>query len=279
MPELPEVETVVRGLSPFITGQIVQDIVTNRPDLRIPFPENLKDLQGKTVLNIKRRAKYILISFENSFVLCLHLGMSGTIRLSGNNSESLQKHDHFLMILQNGTKVIFNDPRRFGMVLLLKEEDFSFHPSFKNLGPEPLSPDFSGSYLYASCKGKTSSIKQALLDQRVVSGLGNIYVCEALFKAGIHPKRKAGNIALKRMEKLVEDIRQTLEKAIKAGGSSLKDYAHVDGSLGYFQHQFQVYDQEGRACPGCTCDTLKTGGVQRIVQSGRSTFFCPEKQN
>jgi len=270
MPELPEVETVMRGLDPAMTGQTIIKAQTRRPNLRIPFPDNLVDvLNGALVSYMTRRAKYILIHLDNAHILVIHLGMSGRVLIEKGAYEP-QKHDHFLMTMNDGTQIIYNDPRRFGMIFLVKEGEQNLHKAFKDMGPEPLGNDFSAPFLKERLKGKSSSIKQALLDQRVVSGLGNIYVCEALYESGIHPKMQAGRISLPRLEKLTQNIKAVLRRAIEAGGSSLKDYRQADGELGYFQHSFKVYDREGDSCTQCKSDKP----IQRIVQSGRSTFFC-----
>ncbi|MCI5059786.1 MAG: bifunctional DNA-formamidopyrimidine glycosylase/DNA-(apurinic or apyrimidinic site) lyase [Alphaproteobacteria bacterium] len=280
MPELPEVETVMRGLEPVLEGNTISGVRVNRLDLRVPFPPDLvQRLEGQKIGRLVRRAKYILIYVGGRDILVIHLGMSGSIRIVGTGDQGApQKHDHFVMILSDKTRIIYNDSRRFGMVFLVQQDDWEQHPAFKSLGPEPLGNEFSAPILAQRLKGKKTSIKQALLDQHVVVGVGNIYACEALFMAGIHPEIPAGEVGGKKLEKLVLAIRKVLNKAIKAGGSTLKDYKHTDGSLGYFQYQFAVYDRAGQACSGCDCHLAKTGGIQKIVQSGRSTFFCPQKQ-
>ncbi|MEM9470258.1 MAG: bifunctional DNA-formamidopyrimidine glycosylase/DNA-(apurinic or apyrimidinic site) lyase [Pseudomonadota bacterium] len=280
MPELPEVETVMRGLTPHLQGQIIQSVTTNRKDLRIPFPKDLKkQLEGKTVIHLKRRAKYILITLEDSNVMIVHLGMSGRVEIIEKKEHySKDKHDHLILELQNGTKIVYNDPRRFGMIFTVPEEGLEQHKSFSSLGPEPLGNQFSAAYLKEKLSGKTQSIKQAIMDQRIVVGVGNIYACEALYKAGIHSEKKAHQVSLKKLEALVVAIRQVLKKAIDAGGSTLNDYRQADGSLGYFQHQFTVYDREGELCRSCKKDGYKQPCIQRIVQSGRSTYYCSRKQ-
>ncbi len=281
MPELPEVETVMRGLEPFLTGAIITKAQKNRPNLRIPFPATIEhDLKGRTITHLRRRAKYILIHLKGGDILVIHLGMSGSVSIieKGQRYNS-QTHDHFVLHLKSGVRVVYNDPRRFGMIFMMAEQDYASHKYFVHLGPEPLGNDFSAPILCARLKGKQASIKQALLDQRVVVGVGNIYACEALYRAGISPMKKAGSIKGEKAELLVQAIRDVLKRAIKAGGSTLKDYKHADGSLGYFQHQFTVYGREKEACQRCDCDINKTGGIKRVVQSGRSTFYCPRKQN
>jgi len=280
MPELPEVETVMQGLMPFMCDAVIETIDQRRPNLRVPFPDNMKKrLEGRTVVQLYRRAKYIIIVLDDGENLVVHLGMSGRVSIvRDGEAYDIKKHDHLIVTLKGGVRVVYNDPRRFGMIFMVAGDRLNDHPSFKNLGPEPLGNEFSAPSLLARLKGKKASIKQALLDQRVVAGVGNIYACEALFQAGIHPSTEAGKVKGARAEALTHAIRDVLSRAIKAGGSTLKDYRHVNDELGYFQHNFKVYDQESRACCGCDCDIDKTAGVRRIVQSGRSTFYCPRKQ-
>ena len=280
MPELPEVETVMRGLEPVLTGAEIKTVTKRRKDLRVPFPTRMKQrLEGRKITALKRRAKYILVSLDDGNVLVIHLGMSGRVSIIPSKEDyELEKHDHLILELESGVRIVYNDPRRFGMVFMVSEVELPEHPAFSHLGPEPLGNEFSGPILEERLKNKKTSIKQALLDQRIVVGVGNIYACEALFRSGIKPTKRAGLIKGKQSEELVRAIRSVLNKAIKAGGSTLKDYRHVDGELGYFQHQFAVYDCEKEACARCDCDIKKTGGVKRIVQSGRSTFYCARKQ-
>lgn len=278
MPELPEVETVCRGLDPVMTGQAIVRVELRRAGLRKPFPPNLRqEVEGARILRLSRRAKYILVHLENGYVLVLHLGMSGRVQIEP-GSYTPKTHDHVIFYLENGKAIVLNDPRRFGNVLLYRAEALGTAPEFRALGPEPLSNEFSGPYLADRLRGKAVAIKTALMDQRIVVGVGNIYASEALFLAGISPKRRAGTVTGLRAEKLARAIRAVLEKAIRAGGSTLRDHRQADGALGYFQHHFTVYDRAGRACPGCDCDILKTKGIQRIVQGGRSSFYCPRKQ-
>ena len=280
MPELPEVETVMRGLSPVLSGNKIAKIDLHRPNLRIPFPKDMqRQLSNKKIISLQRRAKYIFVLFEGGEILVIHLGMSGRILIIPHGEDyELQKHDHMVVTMQSGDQIIYNDPRRFGMVFIIDEDELETHKIFSRLGPEPLSNNFSAAYLLETLKNKNTSIKQALLDQHVVVGVGNIYACEALYQSKISPMAKASSIKGKKAENLVRAIRDVLTRAIKAGGSTLKDYRHADGELGYFQHSFTVYDQEGEACPDCDCNIAKTGGVKRIVQSGRSTFYCPRQQ-
>lgn len=282
MPELPEVETVRRGLAPAMEGETITHVEVNRPDLRWPFPENMAErLAGQRVENLRRRSKYILADLSSGETLLIHLGMSGRMTVSGDplgqfvhDHPAKQKHDHVVIDMENGARITFNDPRRFGAMDLIATNSAESHMLLAKLGPEPLGNDFNESYLVESLKGKNTPIKSALLDQRIIAGLGNIYVCEALFRCGISPKRKAGNVAKPRVQSLVPVIRKVLQDAIEAGGSSLKDFRQADGELGYFQHSFDVYDREGQPCrtPGCN------GTIARITQAGRSTFHCPQCQ-
>lgn len=282
MPELPEVETVRRGLEPVMTGRLIQSAAVNRPDLRWPLPEGMAArLAGCRVTGLRRRSKYILIDLSSGESLLVHLGMTGRMLVSGamvgnfhHDHPAPAKHDHVVLDIEGGARVTFNDARRFGMMDLLPTGADDAHPLLAGLGPEPLGNAFSGPYLAARLKGRATPIKSALLDQRVVAGLGNIYVSEVLHRAGISPRRLAGRIAAPRVAGLVPIIRDVLTEAIEAGGSSLRDYRQADGELGYFQHAFRVYDRAGAPCsaPGCT------GSIARIVQSGRSSFFCPSCQ-
>lgn len=279
MPELPEVETVCRGLEPVLKGQVIIRADIHRGDLRKPFPKNLKAaLEGAKVSGISRRAKYILLLLDDGLVLVMHLGMSGRILIK-DKDYTLQKHDHVVLHLKNGRQIVFNDARRFGMVDLIHQDALEQHPYFAGLGPEPLSNHFSGPVLVAALKGKKAAIKMAIMDQRLVVGVGNIYASEALFMAGIRPATPAGRVQGARAEKLAAAIKTVLKKAILSGGSTLRDHRQANGELGYFQHHFAVYDREGQACPGCTCDIVKTKGIRRIIQGGRSSFYCPQKQD
>ena len=282
MPELPEVETVRRGLAPVMEGQVIARADVNRPDLRWPFPARMADrLTGQRVERLRRRSKYILADLSSGETLLIHLGMSGRMLISGDplgvfvhDHPAPEKHDHVVFHMDNGARITFNDPRRFGAMDLMETATAEQHKLLSVLGPEPLGNDFHESHLVGAFKGKMTPVKSALLDQKIVAGLGNIYVCEALFRAGISPRRKAGRIAKPRVAALVPIIRQVLSDAIEAGGSSLRDFRQADGELGYFQHSFDVYGREGEPCrtPGCP------GKVGRIVQSGRSSFFCAQCQ-
>lgn len=282
MPELPEVETVRQGLLPVLEGRKFARVIARRGDLRFPLPSKFAErLTGRRVEKLTRRAKYILAHLDGGEVLIMHLGMSGRFSIEGakvgrflHATPEAGKHDHIVFETDQGARVTFTDHRRFGMMDLFKASEVSTYKYLAELGPEPLSADFSPAMLDAALKGKRTPIKAALLDQRVVAGLGNIYVCEALFRAGISPKRIASTIPGERSRKLVPEVKAVLKAAIKAGGSSLRDYKQTSGELGYFQKSFSVYDREGERCVKKGC----AGVVKRIVQSGRSTFFCPTCQ-
>ena len=274
MPELPEVETVRRGLALRMTGRRIVRAELRRPDLRRPFPSDLgQRLEGAHIGALTRRGKYILVELDASGFLLLHLGMSGRIT-AGAAGVPPERHDHVVLTLDDDTVVRFNDPRRFGLLDFVARGQEGAHPLLAGLGPEPLEPGFDAGYLNRALAGKTTPIKSALLDQRVVAGLGNIYVCEALYRAGISPRRLAASIVGIRAERLAEAIRAVLTEAIEAGGSSLRDYVQANGELGYFQHRWEVYGREGKPCPDCNCGE----GVRRITQAGRSTFFCGKRQ-
>jgi len=282
MPELPEVETVRRGLSPAMEGVRIARAEVNRPDLRWPFPPRMAErLTGARVDRLRRRSKYILADLDTGETLLVHLGMSGRMTVSGDplgqfthDHPAKEKHDHVVFDMENGARVTFNDPRRFGAMDLLDTATAEAHKLLAILGPEPLGNDFHESHLVSAFRGKNTPVKSALLDQRIVAGLGNIYVCEALFRAGVSPRRKAGQIAQNRVAALVPIIRDVLGEAIEAGGSSLRDFRQADGELGYFQHSFDVYGREGEACRRPSC----SGEIRRITQSGRSSFYCAQCQ-
>jgi formamidopyrimidine-DNA glycosylase len=287
MPELPEVETVRMGLAPAMERQRIAKVEVRDRRLRWPIARDFeKRLEGKTVEGLGRRAKYLLADLSSGDVLLMHLGMSGSMRLGQDSAPGVYyhekskstAHDHVVFHMGNGATITFNDPRRFGSMKIVPRAKLDAEPLLRNLGPEPLGNEFDAAMLAKACAGKKTSLKAALSDQRVVAGLGNIYVCEALFRARLSPNRKASTIADRngkpngRARALVEAIRAVLNDAIKAGGSSLRDHRRADGSLGDFQHNFLVYDREGTPCPGCK------GKVKRIVQQGRSTFYCPSCQ-
>lgn len=274
MPELPEVETVCRGLAPVLTGQVIARVDVRRKGLRKPFPKGLKTrIESAKITHITRRAKYILLHLDNGFVLVIHLGMSGRIVFCPRDYQP-QTHDHFILYRQDGQQVVLNDPRRFGLVDLVAGDDLDTHVLFCHLGPEPLFRAFSASLLRAALAGKKTAIKQAIMDQCVVVGVGNIYASEALFMAGIHPEKPAGALTAAQAEALTQAIKTVLRKAIKAGGSTLRDHRQVNGEGGYFQHRFSVYDREGQACMRCA----GKHPVIRLMQGGRSTFYCPNCQ-
>ncbi|PVX30643.1 bifunctional DNA-formamidopyrimidine glycosylase/DNA-(apurinic or apyrimidinic site) lyase [Sphingomonas pokkalii] len=268
MPELPEVETTVRGLAPVLEGQRIERVLLNRADLRRPFPVDLgQRLTGATVTGLSRRAKYGLIATDRDDTLIFHLGMSGRWRI---DPAELGKHDH--VVIETGRhRLALNDPRRFGSMDLLPTRDLAGWPAFKALGPEPLGPDFTAAHLVEAFRDRIAPVKALLLDQRIVAGLGNIYVCEALFLAGIAPTKPAGSIGRAKLERLVAAVREVLAAAIRAGGSTLRDYARPDGELGYFAKEWRVYGREGAPC---SCGQP----VQRRVDAGRSTFYCAKCQ-
>ena len=292
MPELPEVETVRRGLQPTMEGAEIAKVEVRRPDLRFPFPPEFSDkLEGRRIVSVGRRAKYLLIHLDRDPVLIGHLGMSGSFRIERDGDAAvpgvfhherskLAAHDHVVFHLStaNGpARVVFNDPRRFGFMLFAEAAALDTHPMLAGLGIEPTGNALDGKVLAELFSGKRAPLKAALLDQRLIAGLGNIYVCEALWRAGLSPRRQAGSIVSRsgaRTERLAEAIRSVIAEAIAAGGSSLRDYVQADGSLGYFQHAFSVYDREGAPCAKPLCE----GSISRIVQAGRSTFYCPACQ-
>lgn len=288
MPELPEVETVRRGLEPTMAGHVIARAELRRPDLRWPFPPRMAErLTGQRVERLRRRSKYILVDLSGGETLLIHLGMSGRMMVSGvpqargdvlgdfhHLHPAPEKHDHVVLDMEGGARITFNDARRFGAMDLAPTAEVEAHRFLAGLGPEPLGNAFDEAYLAARFKGRNTPVKSALLDQRIVAGLGNIYVCEALWRTGVSPLRKAGALPKARVASLVPAIRAVLTEAIEAGGSSLRDYRQADGELGYFQHSFAAYGREGEPCrkPGCG------GIIARVVQSGRSSFYCPECQ-
>lgn len=269
MPELPEVETTVRGLRPPLEGRRLTRVETRRADLRRPFPEDLRQrMTGATITGLGRRAKYGLIETDRGDTMIFHLGMSGRWRI---DPTEIGVHDHLILETDEGRTLSLCDPRRFGSVDLVRQETLADFPSFKALGPEPLGPDLTGGHLATALEGRIAPIKAMLLDQRIVAGLGNIYVCEALHMTGIAPGTMAGRIARPRLDRLVDSIREVLSAAIEAGGSTLRDYARPDGELGYFAKQWRVYGREGETCQ---CGAV----IRRRVDGGRSTFYCPKCQ-
>ena len=288
MPELPEVETVRRGLEPAMAGQRLIRVEQRRKDLRFPFPARFKErLEGQRVTGLSRRAKYLVLDLSSQEALIMHLGMSGrfTVEMGDTTSKpgdfhyetsSPSPHDHVVFHLENGARITYNDPRRFGFMDLVPSASLAESKHFKAMGVEPLGNELNGELIQTLFADKKAPLKAALLDQRLIAGLGNIYVCEALHRSGLSPKRRAGTLSSYRgtmkvkAELLATTIRDVLTEAVQAGGSSLRDYAQTDGSLGYFQHRFRVYDREGEKCPTVSC----SGTIERIVQSGRSTFYC-----
>lgn len=284
MPELPEVETVRRGLAPALVGRRIKRARTKRPDLRFPFPARFDArLSGRRVETLERRAKYLLARLDNGAVWVTHLGMTGRWSIIGAKQQpgdfyyaepTDPTHTHVVIDIEDGARLEFNDPRRFGYMDIIAEDELESHPWFKGMGPEPLGNEFHLPYLKHALAGKKTSVKAALLDQRIVAGLGNIYVVEALHRSGISPLREAGRISAVRLERLYHAIRVVLEEAIEAGGSTLSDYAGVDGAQGGFQHRFRVYDREGEKCQTKDCG----GTIVRFAQNGRSAFWCPRCQ-
>ena len=275
MPELPEVETIRRGLSKAMTGQLINEVIVRRTDLRRPLPDGfVETVRGKKILTIDRRAKYLLMRLENDVVVLIHLGMSGrmVIELGTDPHIPNRKHEHIVFVLENDNIIRFSDPRRFGLMELSHAKNLSSHQLLKDIGPEPLSIEFNGLTLANRLQGRKTPIKSVLLDQRVVAGLGNIYVCEGLFMAGLSPMRSANTITLKQASILVKKTKELLLDAIESGGSTLKDHVGATGEMGYFQHKFKVYGRAGHPCPICE------EPVRRIVQAGRSTFFCSKCQ-
>ncbi len=292
MPELPEVETVRRGLEPVMTGQRITRVEQRRPDLRFPFPSRFQErLEGQSILSLGRRAKYLLVDLGSGDVLIMHLGMSGRFTIIDPAHEQTpgvfhhqaggsSVHDHVVFHLESGARIIYNDPRRFGFMDLVPRASLESCRHFKSMGIEPLGNELDGDRIRALFEDKKAPLKAALLDQSLIAGLGNIYVCEALYRSGLSPKRRAGTLSSKRSamkdktDDLAQIIRDVLTEAVDAGGSSLRDFAQTDGSLGYFQHRFRVYDREGEPCLTKAC----AGTIKRLVQSGRSTFYCPKCQ-
>lgn len=292
MPELPEVETVMRGLAPVMAGRRLMRVEQRRADLRFPFPADfVQRLEGRRVEGLRRRAKYILADIEGGAVLLMHLGMSGRFTISapgGAGGRQLgeftyevggdESHDHVVFHIEGGATVTYNDARRFGAMDVFPAADADEHPLLGGLGIEPLGPDLTSAFIEREARGRRSDLKAFLLDQRIIAGLGNIYVCEVLYRTELSPFASAGRLAGRAMapvrEKLVAEIRAVLGEAIEAGGSTLRDYKQADGALGYFQHSFRIYGREGDPCatPGCG------SSVRRKVQGGRSTFYCPTCQ-
>lgn len=273
MPELPEVETVCRGLRQSVLGRSIEQVELRRSHIRVPIPEDLAErLEGFTILRVERCAKYVLIHMDSGYVMIVHLGMSGRLMVLSTLPETFAKHDHAAFILSDGQVILFNDPRRFGVITGCDAQDLPTHPMLAGLGPEPLSDDFDGAYLYGLCSTRKQPIKPLLMDQKWVVGVGNIYASESLFSSHILPERPANKITKKEANLLVESIKATLMSAIDSGGSTLRDYVDSRGEAGYFQHRFFVYDKEGEPCAVCARP------ISRIVQAGRATYFCRKCQ-
>jgi formamidopyrimidine-DNA glycosylase len=288
MPELPEVETVRRGLEPAMVGARFSKVAQRRPDLRFALPQRFVErLQARRIIALGRRAKYLLADLDDGNLLVMHLGMSGSFRIERRDGagrpgnfhhlrSSALAHDHIVFDMSNGARITYNDPRRFGFMLIIPRAELDQHALFAGMGVEPLGNELDGVLVARLFAGKSAPLKAALLDQRLIAGLGNIYVCEALHRAGLSPRRAAGTLARRngaptdRAHRLAEVIPEVLNEAVEAGGSTLRDHRQTDGTLGYFQHRFRVYDREGEPCPTSGC----SGIIRRIVQSGRSTFFC-----
>jgi len=289
MPELPEVETVRRGLEPVIANNTIARVELRRGDLRFPFPAHFADrLAGRRVRSLRRRAKYLIADLDGGEALVMHMGMSGSFRIGKDAAKGAfhhprgknDAHDHVVFHFTNGARVTYNDPRRFGFMLLLRDDELETHPLFSGLGVEPLSDEMNAAFLGALLRGRRTPLKAALLDQRNIAGIGNIYACEALHRARLSPLRAAGGLAPKagaageELARLARAIKEVLREAIEAGGASISDHRQADGSLGYFQHAFRVYDREGAPCPTPGCK----GTIARVTQAGRSTFYCPACQ-
>ncbi len=279
MPELPEVETIRRGLASVLEGRVFRRVTARRSDLRRPLPADFaRRTRGRRVLEIGRRGKFLLMFLDDGAVLIVHMGMSGRIKVFGDGPPPPEPHDHVIFETDAGATIRFCDPRRFGLMALARSDGLCGHPLLARLGPEPLDAAFDGAALAALLAGRSGPIKTALMDQAVVAGLGNIYACESLFRAGISPRRKAMTVKGRRAGRLAAAIRAVLEEAIAAGGATLRDHRQPSGELGYFQHRLAVYGRLGEACPGCDCDHGRSRRIRRIVQSGRSTFYCATRQ-
>lgn len=278
MPELPEVETIRKGLAKALQNSRVADVTLRRSGLRNPFPNHFaKTLVGRKMTGFRRRAKYILADLEGGFIWLIHLGMSGSFRtVPKSQALTPEPHDHVIITLDCGMRLVYNDPRRFGQMDVFETALEATHPSLKSIGPEPLEKSFDGNALAQRLKGKKTAIKIALLDQRVVAGVGNIYACEALYRAGIDPRKTAGRIKKDKIDALALAIKTVMRAALASGGSTLRDHRQLDGSTGYFQHSFDVYGRAGQPCGQCTCSNKSS--VRSTSQAGRTTFFCPVKQ-
>lgn len=271
MPELPEVETTCRGIRPHLTGRRIQLVTVRESRLRWPVPEEIEGIHGRMVQSVSRRAKYILIGLDSGAHILIHLGMSGSMRICKPDVEA-RLHDHIILSLDSGYQLRYHDPRRFGCWLLTGSNPME-HPLLAGLGPEPLETGFHADYLKCACHGRGTRIKQVLMNAKIVVGVGNIYACEALYLAGIHPRRPASNISLTRLEKLVDSVKHVLARSIAEGGTTLRDFVREDGQPGYFKQQLMVYDREGKPCRQCGAE------IKRIILGQRSTFYCPRCQH
>lgn len=282
MPELPEVETVKSGVAPFLENHSFISVSVYSPALRIPLPrQKLCALAGQKILSVTRRAKYILVNFSNRKTMIVHLGMTGAMTIFPPHDKIIlprDRHDHVVFNMDDGVRIVYRDPRRFGVIDVVNSDDVFQSKYFSHLGVEPLEKDFTPEYLRDAMKVRRAPIKTVIMDQSVVVGVGNIYASEALYLSRIHPETPAQDLSFLQIKKLVSAIKTILTAAIKSGGSTLRDYRHTNGDMGYFQFHFAVYDKAGKACPDCRCSLKKTGGIQRIVQAGRSSFFCPTVQ-
>jgi len=276
MPELPEVETICRGIEQNIIGKKILAIQTSDKNLRLPFPKNFADLENQKIISVARRARYILIKIATHKILLVHLGMSGKLLHLEKFPKNLEKHDHFIMKFFDDSCLIHNDPRRFGLVDLVDEKNINQHSMIKNLGFEPLTDDFNSNYLQEKLKGKKINIKTAMMDNAIVVGVGNIYINESLFESKISPLREAGSLSLKELETLTGNIKKILQKAIKLGGSTLRDYVKSNGDVGGFQFDFKVYGRDKQNC--LLCNPVSSGKIKRIKQNGRASFYCPSCQ-
>ena len=279
MPELPEVETVRRGLAPVLAGRRLAQVVARRPDLRFPLPPKFAArLHDRRVAGLDRRGKYLLIHLDDGMTWIAHLGMSGRFRVFDHGPPPPERHDHLLIVTDADVAIRFHDPRRFGFCDLWPMTDLDRHPMLAILGPDPLGEDFTSATLSARLAGRRGPLKPAIMDQRVIAGMGNIYASESLFRAGLSPWRTAQTVVGRRATRLVRAVREVFDAAITAGGASLRDHRRPDGEIGLFQHGFAVYGRAGGPCPGCACDPQRTGGIHHFVQTGRSTFYCPRRQ-
>lgn len=278
MPELPEVETIKNAIANSIGKCVIKDLIIRNNHLRTLIPADIKDKTvGAKINGYRRRAKYIIIDLDNGYSLIWHMGMSGRIKISDEQPNPPEKHDHILMSTANGW-LTYNDARRFGLFTYVKTADWEKSSLFANIGFEPFDEKLTAEILYTKLQKKKIPIKEALLDQKIITGIGNIYASESLYKARILPTREADKVTKEECRVLLQAVREVLQQAIKAGGSTLRDYKKPDGSLGYFQNLHCVYNKTGQKCPDCTCDINQTGGIKKIVQAGRSSFFCPIKQ-